>query len=115
MNKVILMGRLTKDVEVRTTGSGLKVANFTLAVDRDFSEGADFLNCIAWRQPAEYLAQYAEKGFRVLFEGRVQTRTYEDNEGDTRYVTEFVADNVKVLDYKEKKEEPKKKYKKSSH
>lgn len=115
MNKVILMGRLTKDVEVRTTGAGLKVANFTLAVDRDFSEGADFLNCIAWRQSAEYLEQYSEKGFRILFEGRVQTRTWETDEGDTRYVTEFVADNVKILDYKEKKEEPKKKYKKSSH
>ena len=117
MNIITLMGRLTKDVDVRTTGSGLKVANFTLAVDRDYvrkdagdnEQTADFLNCVAWRQSAEYLEKYSAKGMRVLATGKVQTRTWEDEDGDTHYVTEVVCDSVKVLDYKDSAKEPAKK------
>ena len=117
MNIITLMGRLTKDVDVRTTGSGLKVANFTLAVDRDYvrkdagenEPTADFLNCVAWRQLAEYLEKYSSKGMRILATGKVQTRTWEDEDGGTHYVTEVVCDSVKVLDYKESTKEPAKK------
>ena len=117
MNNILLYGRMTDDAVISTTGTGLKVANFTLAVDRDYvrkdagenEQTADFLNCVAWRQSAEYLEKYSVKGMRILATGKVQTRTWEDEEDNTHYVTEVVCDSVKVLDYKESTKEPAKK------
>ena len=106
INRVVLVGRLTRDVEVRKTGSNLSVATFTVACDRRFSNGqegqqsADFISCVAWRQTADFLAQYAKKGTLVGVEGRIQTRNYKDKDGKTVYVTEVVADNVQLLSSK---------------
>ena len=104
INRVVLVGRLTKDVEVRKTQSGLSVASFTVACDRrgvrsnDGSQSADFINCVAWRQSADFLGQYAHKGAMVGVEGRIQTRTYDDAQGTRHYVTEVVCDNVSLLE-----------------
>lgn len=115
MNNVTLYGRITKDVEVRTTGAGLKVTNFTLAVDRnmpksddnDERQTADFIPCVAWRNTAEFLEKYSQKGARMIVQGKIQTRTWEDEEGDTHYVTEVLADSVKLIDWKEEQKKPK--------
>lgn len=104
INRVVLVGRLTKDVEVRKTTTGLSVASFTVACDRrgqknpDGSSQADFINCTAWRQSADFLGQYARKGAMVGVEGRIQTRSYDDQQGQRRYVTEVVCDNVNLLE-----------------
>ena len=106
INRVVLVGRLTKDVEVRKTTTGLSVASFTVACDRrgqknpDGSSQADFINCTAWRQSADFLGQYARKGAMVGVEGRIQTRSYDDQQGQRRYVTEVVCDNVNLLESK---------------
>lgn len=106
INRVVLVGRLTKDVEVRKTTTGLSVASFTVACDRrgqknpDGSSQADFINCTAWRQSADFLGQYARKGAMVGVEGRIQTRSYDDQQGQRRYVTEVVCDNVSLLESK---------------
>lgn len=106
INRVVLVGRLTKDVEVRKTSSGLSVASFTVACDRrgmknpDGSNQADFINCTAWRQSADFLGQYARKGAMVGVEGRIQTRSYDDQQGQRRFVTEVVCDNVSLLESK---------------
>lgn len=102
INRVILVGRLTKDVEVRKTANNLSVASFTVAIDRRFSkdnsqQSADFIACVAWRQSADFLAQYAKKGSLVGVEGRIQTRNYEGQDGKKVYVTEVVADSVQLL------------------
>lgn len=105
INHVVLVGRLTKDVEVRKTASGISSAMFTVACNRRFSRGqdgqqqADFINCVAWRQTADFLGQYARKGALVGVEGRIQTRNYE-RDGQRVYVTEVVADNVQLLESK---------------
>ncbi len=98
INKVVLVGRITKDPELRKTQSNTSVCQFTLAIDRRFSKSdeADFISCVAWKQPAEYLAQYAYKGTIVSVEGRIQTRTYEGNNG-TVYITEVIADSVQMI------------------
>ena len=98
MNKAILVGRLTKDPELKTTGSGVSVASFTLAVNRRFknAEGnydADFINCVAWRQSAEYLSKNYSKGDMVGISGSIQTRSY-DKDGTKVYITEVVADEI---------------------
>ena len=106
INRVVLVGRLTKDVEVRKTGSGISVAQFTVACERRFTRGqdnnnqqtADFINCVAWRQSADFLGQYARKGAMVGVEGRIQTRNYDNAQGQRVYVTEVVADNVTLLE-----------------
>jgi len=106
INRVVLVGRLTKDVEVRKTQSGISVAQFTVACDRRFTRGqdnnnqqtADFINCVAWRQSADFLGQYARKGAMVGVEGRIQTRNYDNAQGQRVYVTEVVADNVSLLE-----------------
>ncbi|APB77426.1 primosomal replication protein N [Paenibacillus polymyxa] len=103
LNRVILIGRLTKDPELRYTPSGVAVTQFTLAVDRPFtSQGgereADFLPIVTWRQLAETCANYLKKGRLTAVEGRVQVRNYENNEGKRVYVTEIVADNVRFLE-----------------
>ena len=98
MNKVILVGRLTKDPELRATTSGIPVCSFTVACDRRFvkqgeERKADFINCIAWRQSAEAISKYFVKGNRIALEGSIQTRSWQDNEGKNRYATEVVVDS----------------------
>ncbi|MFV8826197.1 single-stranded DNA-binding protein [Alkalihalobacterium sp. APHAB7] len=105
INRVVLVGRLTKDPELRYTPNGVAVANFTLAVNRPFSNQqgdreADFINCIIWRKPAENVANYLKKGSLAGVEGRIQTRSYDNNEGRRVYVTEVVADSVQFLEPK---------------
>jgi len=102
MNRVILIGRLTKDPELRYTPSGVAVAKFTLAVDRPFvkSNGereADFIPIIVWRQLAESCANHLRQGSLAAVEGRIQVRHYDNNEGRRVYVTEVVADYVRFL------------------
>lgn len=103
MNRAVLVGRLTRDPDLRYTPNGVAVANFTLAVNRPFmnqqgERDADFINCVVWRRQAENLANYMKKGSMVGVDGRIQTRTYEDQDGKTVYVTEVVADNVHFLE-----------------
>lgn len=93
LNKVILMGRLTKEPELRTTQSGVAVASFTLAVDRDYKKDeTDFINIVAWRGTAEFVSKWFTKGQLVAVSGRLQVRTYEDSDGKKRTATEVVAD-----------------------
>lgn len=103
INRVVLVGRLTRDVEVRKTNTGLSVASFTVACDRrqknqDGSSQADFISCVAWRQSADFLGQYARKGAMVGVEGRLQSRSYDRQDGTKAYVTEVVCDNVNLLE-----------------
>lgn len=104
MNAVILVGRTTKDIELRRTGSGTAVASFTLAVNRDFrtqdGQEADFINCVAWKKTAELLDQYVHKGDRIALEGSIRTRNYTGNDGRKVYVTEVLANNVEFLETK---------------
>lgn len=107
INRVVLVGRLTRDVEVRKTASGLSVATFTVACDRRVARGqdgnnqqsADFISCVAWRQAADFLGSYAHKGALVGVEGRIQTRNY-DRDGQKVYITEVVCDTVNLLESK---------------
>lgn len=106
-NKVILIGRLTADVEMRQTNNGTSVASFTLAVNKPYNKEndhpeADFIDCVAWKTTAEFISKYFEKGSKFAVCGRLQTRTYEDKEGKKRKVTEVVVDEV---DFVEKKSE----------
>lgn len=95
MNKCILMGRLTRDVELRQTQSGVAVASFSIAVNRRFQKDeTDFINCVAWRQTAEFVAKWFQKGSMVAVVGSIQTRKYTDAEGNERTVTEVVADEA---------------------
>lgn len=98
LNKVILMGRLTKAPELKYTPSNTAVCSFTVAVDRRFikqgeERKADFIQCVAWRQTAEFITKYFEKGQLINIVGNIQVRTYDDN-GKTRYMTEVIADEV---------------------
>jgi len=108
INNVTLVGRLTKDPELRYTPNGIAVANFTLAVNRQFKSQsgeseADFINCVVWKKPAENLAQYMGKGGLIGVIGRVQTRSYDNQEGKRVYVTEIVAENIQFLESKKSK------------
>lgn len=109
MNKVILMGRLTKDPELKYTQSNTAVCQFTLAVDRRFkSEGqptADFINIVAWRNTAEFVSKYFTKGSKIAVVGQIQTRSYEAQDGRKVYVTEVIADEVEFCESK-KQESP---------
>ncbi len=105
LNKVCLVGRLTRDPELRYLGNGTPVANFTLAVNRTFKNrngerDADFINIVVWRRQAENCANYIGKGSLVSIVGRIQTRSYDGADGQKRYVTEVVADEVQFLDSK---------------
>ena len=105
MNKVTLIGRLTKDPELRYTGSNIPTASFSLAVNRPFSNAngvreADFIPIVLWRKQAETAKKYLSKGSLVAVEGRIQTRNYDDKDGKKVYVTEVVADNVQFLEPK---------------
>ncbi|EHJ56205.1 single-stranded DNA-binding protein 2 [Streptococcus urinalis FB127-CNA-2] len=103
INNVVLVGRMTKDAELRYTPSQVAVATFTLAVNRTFKSQngereADFINCVIWRQSAENLANWAKKGSLVGITGRIQTRNYENQQGQRVYVTEVIADNFQMLE-----------------
>ena len=102
MNRVVLVGRLTRDPELRYTGSNIPVATFSIAVNRNFSNQqgereADFINIVVWRKQAENVKNYLSQGSQVAIDGRIQTRSYDDKDGQKRYVTEVVADNVEFL------------------
>ena len=104
INNVVLVGRLTRDIELRKTQSGLSVASFTVACDRRLSQkqrnnneqSADFISCVAWRGSADFLGKYSHKGDTVGVEGRIQTRNY-DRDGQKVYITEIVANSVSIL------------------
>ena len=105
MNSICLVGRLTKDVELRYTPSNVAVATFTLAVNRTFKNEngereADFINCVMWRQQAENLANWAKKGALIGITGRIQTRSYDNQQGQRVYVTEVVAEQFQLLESK---------------
>lgn len=107
INKAILIGRLTRDPDLRYTQSGIATCNFTLAVNRSFANqqgerDADFIPVVTWRNLAENCNKYLRKGRLVAVSGRIQTRTYEDNNGQRRYVTEVVADEVQFLEWGDK-------------
>lgn len=108
MNTVILIGRMTKDPELRYTPNGKAVASFNLAVDRPFKNAngekeVDFINCVQWGKGAEFTAQYTVKGSKVAVEGRLQVRSYEI-EGQKRWIAEVVCGNVEFLDNKKRNE-----------
>lgn len=109
MNSVVLVGRTTKDIELRRTGSGTAVASFTLAVNRDFKtqdgQEADFINCVAWKKTAELLEQYVHKGDRIALNGSIRTRNYEDNHGKKVYITEVLVNHVEFLETKKNSEQ----------
>ena len=105
MNKVFLIGRLTKDPELRYTSNNIATTSFTVAINRTFTNQngereADFINVVVWRKQAENVKNYLNKGSQVAIDGRIQTRTYDGQDGQKRYVTEVVADNVQFLDSK---------------
>ncbi len=100
LNHIVIMGRLTRDPELRRTGSGIAVASFTLAVDRDFApkdggeRETDFIDCVAWRQTGEFVSKYFSKGRMAVVSGRLQIRNWTDKEGNKRRSAEIVAENV---------------------
>lgn len=99
LNHIVLMGRLTRDPELRRTGSGVAVASFTLAVDRDFKsqngeKECDFIDIVAWRSTGEFVSKYFTKGSMAVVSGRLQVRKWQNKEGENRYSTEVIADNV---------------------
>src|SRR5699024_11970778 len=106
MNRVVIVGRLARDVDLRYTGnSGIAIANFTVAANRQFKNQrgereAVFINCVVWRAAAENLANYMKKGSMIVVDGRLQSRRYDDKDGKTVFVTEVVADTVQFLEPK---------------
>ena len=106
LNHITIMGRLTRDPELRRTGSGIAVASFTLAVDRDFpnketgEKEPDFIDCVAWRSTADFVSKYFTKGRMAVVSGRLQIRKWKNDQGENRYSTEVVADNVYFGDSK---------------
>ena len=106
LNHITIMGRLTRDPELRRTGSGIAVASFTVAVDRDFSgrdggeKETDFIDCVAWRQTGEFVSKYFTKGSMIVVSGRLQIRSWNDKEGNKRRTAEVVADNCYFGDSK---------------
>ena len=106
LNHITIMGRLTRDPELRRTGSGVAVASFSLAVDRDYSpkdggeRETDFIDCVAWRQTGEFVSKYFTKGRMAVVSGRLQIRNWTDKDGNKRRTAEIVADNVYFGDSK---------------
>lgn len=103
INSTVLVGRLTRDPELKYTGNNVAVASFSLAVNRNFKDAngereTDFINCVIWRQQAEKLANWAKKGALIGITGRIQTRSYENQQGQRVYVTEVVAENFQMLE-----------------
>lgn len=109
INSVCLVGRLTRDPELKYTGNNIAVASFSLAVNRNFKDAngereTDFINCVIWRQQAENLANWAKKGALIGITGRIQTRSYENQQGQRVYVTEVVAENFQMLESRSARE-----------
>ena len=106
LNHIVIMGRFTRDPELRRTGSGIAVASFTLAVDRDFKSGngkekeVDFIDCVAWRQTGEFVGKYFTKGRMAVVSGKLQIRSWTDKDGNKRRTAEVIADNVYFADSK---------------
>lgn len=100
LNKIVIMGRLTRDPELRQTQNQIPVASFTLAVDRDYGDETDFIDCVAWRKTAEFVSNYFFKGKMAVVAGRLQIRKWEDKDGNKRKSAEVVADNVYFGDSK---------------
>lgn len=106
LNQIVIMGRLTRDPELRRTGSGIAVTSFTLAVDRDFSgkdsgeKETDFIDCVAWRQTGEFVSKYFSKGRMAVVTGRLQIRGWTDKDGNKRRAAEVIADSVYFGDSK---------------
>ncbi len=107
INKVILMGRLTRDPELRHTGNGTAVCSFTVAIDNGYGDNrsTDFINCVAWNKSAEFVEKYFTKGRMIIVVGRIQTRTWEGQDGKKNYVTEVVASEVSFGESKKNAEE----------
>lgn len=111
MNKCCLVGRITKDVEIRYTQSQNACVMFTLAVNREFknpdgSYSADFISCVAWNNQAEFLSKYVKKGYLLGVSGRIQTRTYQTQNGETRAITEVIVENIENLTPKPQEQQP---------
>ena len=110
LNHITIMGRLTRDPELRRTGSGIAVASFTVAVDRDFGgrdggeKETDFIDCVAWRQTGEFVSKYFTKGRMIVVSGRLQIRSWNDKDGNKRRTAEVVADNCYFGDSKRENE-----------
>ena len=103
MNKVMLVGRLTKDPEMKLTSNQTQYCNFTIAVDRRFKDAngqrqTDFINCVAWKQTAVFIQKYFGKGSRIGIAGSIQTRNYEDQEGQKHFITEVLAEEAEFVD-----------------
>ena len=109
INRVVLIGRMTRDPELRRTGQGDAVTSFTLAVNRNYTsrdgqQQTDFINCVVWRKPAENVERYCSKGSLVGVEGRIQTRSYDNAQGQKVYVVEVICDSVQFLETKAARE-----------
>lgn len=105
LNKVILIGRFTRDPELRSTPQGVSTCSFSLAVDRNYQSAGgerqtDFINCVAWRQSAEFISKYFSKGNLICVEGSIQTRSWKDNDGNNRYATDVVVDRSYFVESK---------------
>lgn len=111
MNKCIIIGRLTRDPELRNTSNNVAVCTFTVAVDRQYKDAsgtrqADFLNCVAWRQQADLISKYFRKGSKIGVVGSVQTRSWDDTEGKKHTATEIIVDEVEFIESKRAEEQP---------
>lgn len=112
LNHIVIMGRLTRDPELRRTGNGTAVTSFTLAVDRDFAnkqsgeKETDFIDCVAWRQTGEFVSKYFSKGRMAVVEGRLQIRNWTDDKGNNRRSAEIVVENVYFGDSKKENDNP---------
>ena len=110
LNHITIMGRLARDPELRRTSSGIAVSSFTVAVDRDFSskdggeKETDFIDCVAWRQTGEFVSKYFSKGSMIVVSGRLQIRSWNDKNGNTRHTSEVVADNCYFGDSKQSRD-----------
>lgn len=110
MNKVAIVGRLTKDPEIKLTSNQTQFCNFTVAVDRKFKDAngqrqADFISCLAWKQTAVFIQKYFKKGSRIGLVGSIQTRSYDDQNGQKRFITEVVVDEVEFVESNNRAEE----------
>ena len=111
MNKFVAVGRTTKDCDIRSTSTGKQVASFTLAVDRDFKNAqgereADFLPCVVWGKLSEVCEKYVTKGKQIAVAGRIQTRNYEDKDGQRRYITEVIVSDLQLLGSRQDAQQP---------
>ena len=105
LNKTIIIGRLTRDLELRKTNEGKSVLNFSVAVNRQYNkEQTDFINCIAWEQTADFMSKYLNKGALISVEGRIQTGSYEGTDGKKVYTTDVIAERVQALESRSQRE-----------